>query len=33
MNKQFTFSIKVNGTYGAYSFSAPMQDGFVIRVC
>lgn len=29
MNKQFSFSIKVNGSIGKYSFSAPVENGYV----
>ncbi|MDY2641766.1 MAG: hypothetical protein SOW01_05255 [Mediterranea sp.] len=30
MNKQFSFRIKVRGTFGNYSFVAPCENGFVI---
>lgn len=29
MNKQFSFSIKVNGSIGEYSFNAPVENGYV----
>ncbi len=30
MNKRFSFSIKVNGKMGRYSFTAPTEEGYVI---